>query len=119
MDFDTAMSTLARAAGDDVCSFLGEPRERVPEVEVEEAARWMLIEACLDGEPADMVGLSDQDRVSLVIREVQAKAIEAWWHEQGKRIMRKWRKPERRAALLEFLEARTGRPMPAHVGRYG
>ena len=69
MDFDAAMGILARSAGDDLCNYIGEPRDRVPESEVLEAGQWLLAKMTRDVEASEMAGLSDEERIELMVRE--------------------------------------------------
>ena len=120
MNFDTAMTVLAQAAGNDFNDWLsGEglplehPPERVPMDQILEAGESMVPMIFL---PEELAGLSEERRRRLVgetIEEAKGQALEALWET---RISDQIRNPEWRARIMGFIESKLGRHIELEPG---
>jgi hypothetical protein len=106
--FIQAMSVLSRAAGDELQAFMG-VAVRVPvSLEGQESAGRVLLQmAQKAGAPAS--DMSEGEKLQWAIHEVKAQAFEAWWAEIGDRAVTR---PAKRSEIVQFIESRTGRPLP-------
>jgi hypothetical protein len=110
MDLAQAQTIIARSVGDELNAFFGEPRTMVSEEALATAARVML--QILEKENPElrelMADVDEDTRMAMVLQQTRADCFEAMWY----RRLDKWlTRPEKRAAVIAFIEERTGRPL--------
>ncbi len=103
--FQQAVDVLWRAGGEDLLKWMGR-LNRVPvSEEAQESAARVLIQ--LQGQWPGT--LSEEEKIRIVIDEVKAQGYEAWWAVVGDRAATI---PAKRVELIQFIEGKTGRPLP-------
>jgi hypothetical protein len=120
VNFETAMTVLARAAGNDFDDFLTlegyppeSPTERVPMELMLEAGESIVPMIFL---PEDLATFPEERRrelVASVIEEAKGQALEAAWET---RISDQLRSPETRARIIGFIEGKLGRAIELEPG---
>jgi hypothetical protein len=105
-EFDEAMKVLSRAAGDDLREFLGSPStDPVSPEEQRRVGAAMLAKARAEGHAFAFEDGALEDG----IREMKGQALEAVWDVQ---LSKQLKVPEKRAAVIAWIEGQTGRPLP-------
>ena len=108
-DFDRALATLARAAGDDLKGFMVGDPSTISAAEVWEAGRTMAALYTGEADPPEEV-------IHEVISESKAQTLEAVWHVQASKTVTD---PGARMRMIAWIESQTGRPLPLDPDEYG